>query len=106
MTAIRYKTETQQTDPTVATLTIRNLEDPVKERLRVRAATHGHSMEEEARVILKRALGGVGGADLWALSRRLFEGAGGVTLDLSGSERDRAAPDFGPHDDPGGAGER
>ena len=33
-------------------ITIRNLDDDVKRRLRVRAAEHGRSMEEEAREIL------------------------------------------------------
>jgi plasmid stability protein len=37
-------------------LTIRNLDDALKHRLRVRAASHGHSMEEEARAILRAAL--------------------------------------------------
>jgi plasmid stability protein len=37
----------------MASITIRNLEDAVKQRLRVRAAEHGHSMEEEARNILR-----------------------------------------------------
>jgi plasmid stability protein len=41
---------------TLASLTIRNLEDPLKAELRVRAAHHGRSMEEEARVILRSAL--------------------------------------------------
>jgi len=36
-------------------LTIRNLDDALKHRLRVRAH-HGHSMEEEARAILRAAL--------------------------------------------------
>ena len=39
----------------MATLTIRNLDQAVKERLRVRAAEHGHSMEAEARRILQTA---------------------------------------------------
>ena len=78
----------------MAVLTIRNIEDSVKERLRVLAATHGHSMEEEARVILRRAVGGVDGAGLWALSRRLFESADGVELDLPRRGGDRASPDF------------
>lgn len=78
----------------MAVLTIRNIEDSVKERLRVRAATHGHSMEEEARVILRRAVGGVDGAGLWALSRQLFEGADGVELERPRRGDDRAAPDF------------
>jgi antitoxin FitA len=40
----------------VASLTIRNLDDAVKSRLRIRAAEHGRSMEEEAREILGQAL--------------------------------------------------
>jgi plasmid stability protein len=40
----------------MASLTIRNLEPAVKERLRVRAAEHGHSMEAEARSILQTTL--------------------------------------------------
>ena len=41
----------------MASITIRNLDDDVKARLRVRAAEHGRSMEEEAREILRRAVG-------------------------------------------------
>jgi len=37
----------------MSSITIRNLDPAVKERLRVRAAEHGHSMEAEARRILK-----------------------------------------------------
>ena len=40
----------------MATLTIRNFDDALKERLRIRAAEHGHSMEAEARRILQLAL--------------------------------------------------
>lgn len=40
----------------MASLLIRNLEDDVKTRLRVRAAENGRSMEEEARAILKAAV--------------------------------------------------
>ncbi len=40
----------------MASITIRNLEDDIKQRLRVRAALHGRSMEEEARDILRRVL--------------------------------------------------
>lgn len=39
-----------------STLTIRNLDDTLKARLRLQAAQHGHSMEQEAREILGRAL--------------------------------------------------
>ena len=38
----------------MASITIRNLDDDIKQRLRVRAAMHGRSMEEEARDILRR----------------------------------------------------
>ena len=40
----------------MATLTIRNVDAALKERLRVRAAQHGHSMEAELREILKETL--------------------------------------------------
>lgn len=42
----------------MATLTIRDLDDALKARLRVRAAHHGRSMEAEARAILRAALTG------------------------------------------------
>ena len=40
-----------------ATITIRNLDGRVKERLRVRAAMNGRSMEAEVRSILSHTLG-------------------------------------------------
>ncbi|MGA2493431.1 MAG: plasmid stabilization protein [Roseiarcus sp.] len=40
----------------MANLTIRNLEESLKSRLRIRAATHGRSMEDEARALLRAAL--------------------------------------------------
>lgn len=42
----------------MATLTVRNLEDDVVRRLRVRAAEHGRSAEAEHREILRTALVG------------------------------------------------
>jgi antitoxin FitA len=41
----------------MTTLTIRNVDPALKERLRVRAACHGRSMEAELRHILKDTLG-------------------------------------------------
>lgn len=38
------------------TLTIRNVDESIKARLRIRAAEHGQSMEEEVRCILRREL--------------------------------------------------
>ena len=40
----------------MATMTIRNIDDQLKKRLRIRAAQHGRSMEDEARDILRSAL--------------------------------------------------
>jgi len=40
----------------MASITIRNLDDDLKAQLRVVAASHGRSMEEEARTILRLAL--------------------------------------------------
>jgi plasmid stability protein len=41
----------------MASITIRNLDDSLKRRLRIRAAEHGRSMEEEAREILRITVG-------------------------------------------------
>ena len=41
----------------MASITIRNLGDDVKIRLRVRAAGNGRSVQEEARLILREAVG-------------------------------------------------
>lgn len=40
----------------MATLTIRNLPDAVRDKLRIRAAENGRSMEAEARLVLEGAL--------------------------------------------------
>ena len=40
----------------MASITVRNLDDGLKRRLRIRAAENGRSMEQEAREILKHAL--------------------------------------------------
>jgi len=40
----------------MASLTIRNFDDELKARLRLQAAQHGWSMEQEAREILRRAV--------------------------------------------------
>lgn len=40
----------------MANLTIRNLDDDLKTLLRLQAARHGWSMEQEAREILRRAV--------------------------------------------------
>lgn len=40
----------------MASMTIRDLDETLKARLRIRAAEHGRSMEDEARDILRTAL--------------------------------------------------
>jgi plasmid stability protein len=65
-------------------ITIRNLPAGLKERLRVRAAEHGHSMEAEARTILATALTAsrAPGRSLAERIRARFAPLGGVELDL------------------------
>jgi plasmid stability protein len=43
-------------EESMASMTIRDIDDRLKAKLRLRAAHHGHSMEEEAREILRTAL--------------------------------------------------
>ena len=40
----------------MASMTVRNMDDRLKAQLRIRAAIHGRSMEDEAREILRAAL--------------------------------------------------
>jgi plasmid stability protein len=63
----------------MAAITIRNLEDALKAKLRLRAASRGHSMEEEARAILREALEG-DERGLGSLINERFMVAGGVEL--------------------------
>jgi len=80
----------------MATLVIRQLDDKTKARLRVRAAHHGRSMEQEAREILRSALATVrpAKADLAHAIRERFAVLGGVELDLPMRDRLRQPPDF------------
>ena len=65
----------------MASLTIRNLEDPLKVRLRVRAAHHGRSMEEEVRQILQQSLLRERGLEgLGSRIAQRFAAVGGVDL--------------------------
>ncbi|AFY17835.1 hypothetical protein [Pseudomonas sp. UW4] len=79
----------------MASITIRNLDDQLKEQLRITAAHNGHSMEEEARLILGRALttadraGGLG-----SRIRNRFNAIGGVELDLPKRSEKATAVDF------------
>jgi plasmid stability protein len=81
----------------MATMTIRNIDDQLKARLRVRAAQHGRSMEDEARNILRAALStpSSGPASLVDSIRARIEPLGGVELELPPREPLRTPPDFG-----------
>ncbi len=72
----------------MASLTIRNLEDSVKARLRVRAASRGRSMEDEARHILRAALSQASprAPGLGASIRQRFAALGDVQLPIAARE--------------------
>ena len=73
---------------TMASMTIRNLDEKLKARLRMQAAKHGRSMEDEARDILRSALStaSVRTASLAKSIRRRIEPLGGVELQISPRE--------------------
>ena len=74
----------------MASITIRNLSDDVKKRLRRQAAENGRSLEAEAREILSRNAKGRAaatpmpktGLDLFRGIREVVEKYGGVELDI------------------------
>lgn len=55
---MRLPRNAASTTTPMATLTIRNLEESTKNQLRLQAAHHGRSMEEEVRAILRQAVKG------------------------------------------------
>lgn len=81
---------------TTANLTIRKIDPAVKERLRVRAAQHGRSMEEEARRILSEACAAEPPPpkNAYEAIRRHFEPLGGVELELPPRRPWRDPPTF------------
>lgn len=79
----------------MASITIRNLDDEVKTRLRARAAEHHRSMEEEARLIRREAV------ELKQAPRNLADAIrawiaplGGVDLELPPRVPMREPPSF------------
>ena len=79
----------------MSSLTIRKIDPAVKERLRVRAARHGRSMEEEARRILGEACGPADRPETLAdIALELFGPEGGVELDLPPRQAPREPPDL------------
>jgi len=82
----------------MATLTIRQLDENTKARLRIRAAHHGRSMEEEAREILRSTLsaGEPATRNLAESIRRRFAPLGGVELKLPKRDSLRTPADLTP----------
>jgi len=80
----------------MATITIRRLDDGLKSKLRVQAAQHGRSMEEEAREILRQGLAKVSTPmrNLATEIRELIEPLGGVDLEIPPRDDYPSPPDF------------
>ncbi|HEX4505206.1 MAG TPA: plasmid stabilization protein [Alphaproteobacteria bacterium] len=80
----------------MASIIIRNLDEPLKAKLRVQAAVHGRSMEDEARDILRAALNRQSGppANLAAAIRARFAPLGGLELPEVPRDSMREPPDF------------
>ena len=80
---------------TVASITIRNLDEDVKKGLRMRAAGNGRSMEEEARLILREAVRArADSRNLADIIGDRFVPLGGVDLELPPREPGREPPKF------------
>ena len=80
----------------MTSVTIRGIEEGLKQRLRLRAAQHGRSMEEELRVILKTALNVEAPERLNLVDsiRRHIKPIGGVELNLQARQPIRRPPKF------------
>jgi len=78
----------------MASITIRNLDEQTKERLRIRAAQQKRSMEEEARSILRAGLArdATVPRNLAQVIRQRFERFGGAELVLPKREPMREPP--------------
>lgn len=80
----------------MATMTIRNIDDQLKQRLRIRAARHGRSMEDEVRDILRSSLSthAPRHSSLVESIRARIEPLGGIDLELPLRDPIRRPPDL------------
>jgi plasmid stability protein len=79
----------------VGAITVRSLDDDVKERLRIRAARHGRSMEAEVREILTDAVREDRRQNLAEALLGAFGRIGGAELDIPPrTVAEREPPDF------------
>jgi plasmid stability protein len=78
---------------------IHNVDDDLEQRLKVRAAEHGRSIEAEARAILRIALGANEGeaaatGSLGDLIRAIVAPVGGIELNIPPRKKMREPPKF------------
>jgi plasmid stability protein len=78
----------------MASITIRNLDDRLKNQLKHRARQHGCSMEEEARRILRESLARQNVENAADVALELFGPKHGFDLDLPPRAALRPPPDF------------
>jgi plasmid stability protein len=78
----------------MSTLTVRNLDDELKTRLRVRAAQNGRSMEAEAREILRASLTAPQHTGLGTRIHSRFAGLGLDEVEIPQRHELPRAPDF------------
>ncbi len=79
----------------MASITVRNLDDYVKTRPRVRAAGNGGSMEEEARLILGDAVGAnADSRDIASIIRSYFGPVNSVDVESPPRGGSREPPTF------------
>ena len=81
--------------PPTCTLTIRKIDPDLRQKLRVRAAQNGRSMEAEVRDILRATLADADSdIGLGEATRRLFAPLGGLELPEIRWAEDRPLPTF------------
>ncbi len=84
----------------MSSITIRNLDVELKARLRLRAARHGLSMEQEVRNILQRTLAGestsTSGLDFATRIHQRFKGLEAEHIVMPSRQPAKPVPDFDP----------
>ena len=82
----------------MSSITIRNLDESIKSSLRVRAARHGWSMEQEVRQILQQILAPEQAGQVSFAERvnRRFAGLEAESLSVAPRKTARTPPEFDP----------
>ncbi|GHB14745.1 FitA-like ribbon-helix-helix domain-containing protein [Modicisalibacter luteus] len=79
----------------MASITIRNLDEELKTQLRMEAARHGHSMEEEVRIILRSSLNQPKTKGLGTRIHERFADVEGIELEVPPRPDKPRDPGFG-----------